>query len=264
MHKLTLATAIAAGVVAAGTADAKDIVVGMFGGSFHENAETCHIKPFQDATGDTVTVQEGSSSQFAAMIRATGGKSDFDVVYIDNSFAEQLVAEGLLEKLDLSKISNTGDLVTGAIDPNGYYIQYQWGATALAYSPSAYPTAPTSWADVFTEAKNGKVALPDISGTAGVHFLIAAAKLNGGSAIEVRQADAANLSTPGLHFHARFHASGRPPSRRRRGSRQAGAGPLSWRNRHRGGTLGSSHRGARRRPADVPLAGPDRHSAEVT
>ena len=178
---LTVTTAVAALVAGGQSAQAKDLVVGMFGGSFGKAAQTCHIAPFETASGDTVVVQEGSSSQFAAMVRATGGDSDFDVVYIDNSFAAQLAAEGLLQALDKSKLSHAGELVDGAFGAEDHFVQYQWGATAIAYNPADYPTPPDSWADVFKAAASGKVALPDIAGTAGVHFLIAAALLNGGS-----------------------------------------------------------------------------------
>ncbi|PJE36735.1 ABC transporter substrate-binding protein [Pseudooceanicola lipolyticus] len=177
---LTATTAIAALTAGSQAVQADDLVVGMFGGSFGRAAQTCHIAPFETATGDTVIVQEGSSSQFAAMVRATGGDSDFDVVYIDNSFAAQLAAENLLQQLDKSKLSHAGELVDGAFGADDHFVQYQWGATALAYNPADFDTPPDSWADVFEQAANGKVALPDIAGTAGVHFLIAAALLNGG------------------------------------------------------------------------------------
>lgn len=181
MNKLlTVTTAVAALVAGSQGAQAKDLVVGMFGGSFGRAAQTCHVKPFETASGDAVVAQEGNSSQFAAMVRATGGDSDFDVVYIDNSFAAQLAAEGLLQGLDKSKLSHSGELVEGAFGADDHFVQYQWGATALAYNPADFPTPPDSWSAVFDAASTGKVALPDIAGTAGVHFLLAAARLNGG------------------------------------------------------------------------------------
>ena len=180
MSKLMFTTALTGAALAAQVAGAQEVVVGMFGGSFAEAAAECHVAPFEDQSGASVITQNSNSSQFAAQVRATGGDSDFDVVYIDNSFAEQLAAEGLLQQLDMEKLSNSGDLVEGAVGADGHYVQYQWGATALAYNPEAFDEKPTSWSAVFDAANAGKVALPDISGTAGVHFLIAAARLNGG------------------------------------------------------------------------------------
>lgn len=182
MRKLLgLTTALTTAIAAvAPAAQANEIVVGAFGGSFAKAMSECHAAAFTAATSAEVVTQEGNSSQFAAMVRATGGKSDFDVVYIDNSFSTQLAAEGLLEKLDRSRLTRTPELVEGAFGADDHFVQYQWGATALAYNPDAFPTPPTSWQEVFNPAHAGKIALPDIAGTAGVHFLIAAARLHGG------------------------------------------------------------------------------------
>ncbi|OED00692.1 ABC transporter substrate-binding protein [Rhizobium sp. YK2] len=175
---LTLSGSLIAMVTTAAHAD--DIVVGEFGGSFAKAAEACHAQPFTKATGNTVTTQLGSSSQFASMIRATGGQSDFDAVYIDDSFATQLAAEGLLDKLDISKLSNGAQVAKGAIGDGDYFVQYQWSATLIAYNPKLVKEPPTSWEDLFRPEYAGKIALPDISGTSGVHFLIAMNRLKGG------------------------------------------------------------------------------------
>lgn len=193
LFKLT--TAAAALTSAAHPAFADDLVVGLFGGSFGRAAQTCHIAPFETASGHTVIVQEGNSAQFAATVRATAGDSDFDVVYIDNSFASQLAAETLLQPLDRARLSQAANLVDGAFGADDHFVQYQWGATALAYNPADFETPPDSWQDVFDLAEKGKVVLPDIAGTAGVHFLIAAARLHGG--------DIDNL-TPGFEAIARI------------------------------------------------------------
>lgn len=162
-------------------AHAEDLVVGMFGGNFAKAVTQCHVQPFEAASGDTVIPQEGSSSQFASMVRATGGRSDFDVIYIDNSFAAQLAGEGLSEPLDRARISHAADLPASVWGADDHFVQFQWAATTIAYNPKAYPTPPDSWQAVFDAAPSGKLALPDIAGTAGVHFLLAAAKLHGGS-----------------------------------------------------------------------------------
>jgi len=99
---LTLALASAAAV------QAQELVVGIFGGSFADDSKTCHISEFEKKTGAKVQLKLGSSSQFAAAVRATGGKSDFDVVYIDNSLATQLKNEKLLETIDRGKRANAG------------------------------------------------------------------------------------------------------------------------------------------------------------
>jgi spermidine/putrescine-binding protein len=103
------AAAVATGLLLAATAHAEELVVGIFGGSFAEDSKACHISEFEKKTGAKVALKLGSSSQFAAAIRATGGKSDLDVVYIDNSLATQLKSEKLLETIDRSKLTNAAD-----------------------------------------------------------------------------------------------------------------------------------------------------------
>lgn len=198
MSRRLLALTFAAGLCAT-AARAEDIVVGAFGGSFVKSVEACHIEPFKTATGTTVSVKLGNSSQFAAMIRATAGQSDLDVVYIDDSLATLLASEGLLEKIDVSKLSSAAQLVPGAVGANGYFVQYQWSATLIAYNPTIIKTPPTSWADLFKPDYAGKIALPDISGTAGVHFLLATNRLYGGDIENLDKGySAIKAMTPGV------------------------------------------------------------------
>jgi spermidine/putrescine-binding protein len=91
---------LAAAALFAGAASAEELVVGLFGGSFADDSKACHIAAFEKKTGAKVAIKLGNSAQFAAAVRATGGKPDFDVVYIDNSLAEQLKKEKLLETID--------------------------------------------------------------------------------------------------------------------------------------------------------------------
>ena len=165
-----LAAALLAG--AASAAQAEELVVGIFGGSFAEDSKTCHIASFEKKTGAKVALKLGSSSQFAASIRATGGKSDFDVVYIDNSLASQLKNEKLLETIDKSKLANAAEVSPRALDKDGQYVVFMTGATVIVYDTKQIKTPPTSWADL---------AIGDISGTSGSQFLMALNRMKGGT-----------------------------------------------------------------------------------
>lgn len=162
-------------------AQAEDLVVGIFGGSFAEGSKTCHIASFEKKTGAKVTLKLGNSSQFAAAIRATGGKSDFDVVYIDNSLAAQLKNEKLLETIDKTKLSNAADISPRAFDKDNKYVAFMTSATLIIYDTTQIKTPPTSWNDLFKPEYAGKLAIGDISGTSGVHLLIALNRMKGGT-----------------------------------------------------------------------------------
>ena len=162
------------------TAQAEDLVVGIFGGSFAESSKACHIASFEKKTGAKVILKLGSSTQFAAAIRATGGKSDFDVVYVDNSLAAQLKNEKLLETIDKTKLSHAAEISPLAFDKDNQYVAFMTSATVLVYDKNQIKTPPTSWNDLFKPEYAGKLAIGDISGTSGAQLLIALNRMNGG------------------------------------------------------------------------------------
>jgi putative spermidine/putrescine transport system substrate-binding protein len=163
------------------SAQSEELVVGSFGGSFADNVKACHVAAFEKATGAMVSLKLGNSSQFAASIRATAGKPDMDVVFIDNSLAVQTNAEKLNETIDRKKLTHAGDVIPTAWGKDDSYVVAMVSATALVYNPKLVKTPPTSWLDLFDPAYAGKYAIGDISGTSGVQFLLALNKIKGGT-----------------------------------------------------------------------------------
>lgn len=179
------AAAVATGLLLAAEVNAQELVVGIFGGSFAEDSKTCHIGEFEKKTGAKVALKLGSSSQFAAAIRATGGKSDLDVVYIDNSLATQLKSEKLLETIDRARLANAADISPRAFDAGNQYVVFMTGATVIVYDTTQIKTPPTSWTDLYKPEYAGKLAIGDISGTSGLQFLLALNRMKGGSLANV-------------------------------------------------------------------------------
>jgi putative spermidine/putrescine transport system substrate-binding protein len=177
--------AVVAAALLSCAAHAEELVVGIFGGSFADDSKTCHIQPFEKKTGAKVALKLGNSSQFAAGIRATGGKSDFDVVYIDNSLAEQLKKENLLEKIDKAKLANAPEVSPKAFDRDNEYVVFMTGATVIVYDKTQVKNPPTSWNDLFKPEYKGKLAIGDISGTSGLQFLLALNRMKGGTLTNV-------------------------------------------------------------------------------
>jgi putative spermidine/putrescine transport system substrate-binding protein len=162
-------------------AAAQELVVGSFGGSFADNVKACHVAAFEKATGATVSLKLGNSSQFAAAIRATGGKPDMDVVFIDNSLAAQVHGEKLSETLDRKKLTHAADVIPTAWGKDESYVVAMVSATVLVYNPKIVKAPPTSWLDLFDPAYAGKYAIGDISGTSGWQYFLALNKLKGGT-----------------------------------------------------------------------------------
>lgn len=182
-HSTALAgLAIGAVMALTGAARAAEtLTVATFGGSFLEAVEKCHIPAFAEATGAEVQTVLGNSVQHAASVRAMGDSSDYDVVYIDDSAAMQLKAEGLTHALDQAAIASAPDLDPRAFGPDGAFVVFMTGATAIAYNPEMVKTPPTSWKDLFAEDMKGRVAIGDVTGTSGWQFLLAVNRLNGGA-----------------------------------------------------------------------------------
>lgn len=165
--------------------EAQELVLGSFGGSFADNVKACYIAPFEEATGARVLVKLGNSAQHAAAVRATAGNSDMDVVFADDAFAAQMKNEQLLEPLDRSKLSNSGDIIEGAWGADNAYVAAMLSATTIIYNSKKITTPPTSWNDLFDPKYAGRIAIGDVSGTSGWQLLAAMNRLAGGTLDDV-------------------------------------------------------------------------------
>ena len=162
-------------------ASGEELVVATFGGTFVDNSKKCHATAFEKATGASVKYVLGSSVQTMAKLRAAGARADFDVAYMDSQIVKQAKAEGLLQPLETAKIEHWNDLYDASRDKDGYWVSMMFAGTIITYNTNLVKTPPTSWADLWKPEWKGKLAIPDISGTSGQQFLMAAARLNGGS-----------------------------------------------------------------------------------
>jgi spermidine/putrescine-binding protein len=162
-------------------ASAEELVVATFGGTFVDNSKKCHAAPFEKATGASVKYVLGSSVQTAAKLRAAGARAEIDVAYMDSQIVKQAKGEGLLQALEPAKIAHWNDVYDVGRDKDGYWVSMMFAGTIIAYNPKVLATPPTSWADLWKPEFKGKLAIPDISGTSGQQFLMAAARINGGS-----------------------------------------------------------------------------------
>jgi putative spermidine/putrescine transport system substrate-binding protein len=179
LRTISLICLVTAGLALPAAAD--ELVVATFGGTFVENSKKCHAAAFEKATGASVKYVLGSSVQTAAKLRAAGARAELDVAYMDSQIVKQMKAEGLLQALEPAKIEHWGDLYDASRDKDGYWVSLMFAGTIITYNTNLVKTPPASWADLWKPEWKGKLAIPDISGTSGQQFLMAAARLNGGS-----------------------------------------------------------------------------------
>lgn len=176
-----LGAAVAVGLLAGTGAGAQELVIATFGGSFADDTKSCHVAAFEKKTGAKAIVTLGSSVDQAAKIRATKDDPEIDVAYMDISIAKQIRNEGLLEKLPFDTLETYPEVAKQAFDPEGTFVNFMTAATVIAYNPKELPEPPTSWGDLFDPKYAGKMALGDITGTSGLHFLLAANRMKGGT-----------------------------------------------------------------------------------
>ena len=92
------------------------------------------------------------------------GNSGWDIVFPTHSRIQPMVRNGLLARLDHSRLRNLDNL-DGKFrhpfwDPNlDYSVPYMWNATGIVYNTSVTP--PTSWTDLWRGDLGGRVTMLD-------------------------------------------------------------------------------------------------------
>lgn len=99
-----------------------------------------------------------SNAEMEAKLK-TGGVAVYDVVVPSSYYVPEMADEGLIQKLNHSKLPNISNLAprfqNPDYDPNNQYsVPYQWGTTGVLYNPAKIKTNPTSWGLLFDPKEN--------------------------------------------------------------------------------------------------------------
>lgn len=130
-------------------------------------ADESYTKEFEAATGCKVTATYvGSNDDFAPKLASGGGV--YDIVSVSADAAGVLVAAGLVDPLDRSKLEHLGDIYevfrdAKAINADGetYGVPLTWGSIPLMYRTDKITGEPDSYAALWDEKYQGKIALWD-------------------------------------------------------------------------------------------------------
>ncbi len=93
----------------------------------------------------------------------SSSNSSYDVIIPSDYMVEKLIDEGLLQKLDYSKIPNSKDLMDNfkkpSYDPNGEYsVAYSWNVTGLVYNKTMVKNKkPDSWEYLWDKDLKGSI-----------------------------------------------------------------------------------------------------------
>lgn len=130
-------------------------------------ADDSFIKKFETDSGCTVSATYvGSNDDFAPKLSAGGGVYDLIAASIDSS--PVLIKAGLVEAIDLSRVSRYGEIYekfrkSPGIHKDGetYGVPFSWGSIPLMYRTDKITTPPTSLRDLFSDKYKGKISLWD-------------------------------------------------------------------------------------------------------
>ena len=142
--------------------------------TFAFNAELLQkniYEPFQELTGATI-VADGANNAVRVAKIAEAAEGEYDVVIIGDMFVKQLMAEGKIDTLDSSKLTNLTSIYDNAKAPlgEGYGPAYTFNRLGIVYDPDTCPIEITSFADLWNPELIDSVAIPAITNTSGPLF----------------------------------------------------------------------------------------------
>lgn len=178
-----LAATIALGAAPDGMAQDKTIYLGGYGGSFETLLKEKILPPFEAETGAKIVYVPGNSTDTLAKLQAQKGSQDLDVVFLDDGPMFQAIDFGFCDTIQNAAIFD--DVYEIAKMNTDKAVGAGFVATGLAYNADYFAKqgwdAPTSWNDLKDPKYAGKLVVPPITNTYGLHALLMMAKLNGGS-----------------------------------------------------------------------------------
>ncbi len=121
------------------------------------------ITRFEEETGILVNYQTSESNE-ALYSLLKSGAGDYDVIVPSDYMISQLIEEGMLEKLDYSKIPNFSLMDDRfknlPYDPaNEYTVPYTWGTVGIIYNTTMVAEPPDSWSVMFDDRYAGNVLM---------------------------------------------------------------------------------------------------------
>jgi putative spermidine/putrescine transport system substrate-binding protein len=155
------------------------LVVSIWGGSWRDLVASTAAKKFKEQTGADVEFITGGTIDRLNKAKLSRDNPESDITFTTSHVGWLYANDGLYEKLDLSKVPNTTNLVEQAkISP--FHIGTWAYVYTIGYRPELLKDVTfTSWADLWKPELKGKLAAPDFDPS---HLITIAAILSGGDA----------------------------------------------------------------------------------
>ncbi|MFC0271757.1 ABC transporter substrate-binding protein [Metabacillus herbersteinensis] len=165
--------------------DEQTLVLAAYGGSYEQKMKEVLIPEFEKEHGVKVKYITGSSVDTLSKLQAQKDKPQIDVAFLDDGPQAQAKAFGLLAPLDEEVVTNLANVYDIAKDKDNVGVGFGIISTGLAYNKELFEKNGweplTSWNDLSDPKFKGKLVLPSIANTYGIHMLLMTAIANGGS-----------------------------------------------------------------------------------
>ncbi len=168
--------------ISSATAQERTLYLGAYGGSTEKLMMEELLPPWMEANNARVVYVPGNSTKTLAKLQAQSSAQELDVVFLDDGPMYQAIALGFCDTIQDAKIFD--DVYEIAKMNTEKAVGIGFVATGLAYDKETFEKngwpAPSSWNDLADPKFKGKVVVPPITNTYGLHALVMAARLNGG------------------------------------------------------------------------------------
>lgn len=157
----------------------KEITVQIWGSTW-ENGLKAISQQFEAETGIKVNaVTQSSSGEGLVKLQAERGNPSVDVWFATNTIASEAGQDQeLFVKIPQDKLTNSGELIQGAISEDWVGIYYY--PMGIVYDADAVPVPPTSWEDLWKPEYKSQIIAPAMSIYSG-SLLMVANQINGGT-----------------------------------------------------------------------------------
>lgn len=181
LNRIAVAAALIMAATAAHAADKPTLTISVYGISQDAYKKDLYA-PFEARCGCNLVVETGNSEERLAKLEARKADPVIDVAALADYDALTAAQKGLVQPIDVAKLSNYGQLYDFAKDPVGGHraVGYTFYGTSIVYRTDKVKIA--SWKDLFQDKLKGRIALPNITTTQGPLLLYMVNRALGGTA----------------------------------------------------------------------------------
>lgn len=126
------------------------------------------VEQFTSETGIKVNIStyDNNESLYSKVKLLKDSKNGYDVIVPSTYFIAKMKNEGLIQKIDKSKLINFKNidpsLINKPFDPkNEFSVPYLWGSTGICYNDKYVKETVDSWEGIFNAKYKGKILLMD-------------------------------------------------------------------------------------------------------